>query len=313
MDEAVCRNCGAALPRVALVCPRCGNPVFLLAGRRSRQRRDAAMVGMAGSLLMCAQSAFMLAGGSFALAALAMATRGNVAAAYSTAGTAAILVGFTLLFDLVGVLLLVLSFHRYTRAVTAGATMASADPQRRAFVLHGRVASALLALWLLVTVAWRAALASLVSFYPTPFARIEGVSLAEVQRAASIMLALWVAAAFLLFLGAVFGTRFLLRARGVPLTFPRLLWPLETLVHFCAAAVVFVVAPGLLAGPNLLELSSLAIVQTLGAIELLVVPVLGLLAYASLFLEFSRLHRAAQDVRVAASAAVPTDPPAGEP
>src|SRR5437867_3645798 len=99
----ICRNCGTALPRAALVCPRCGQPVFLLTGRRARQRRDAAMVGMAGSLIMCAQSAFMLAGGSVALAALSAATRGDASAAYATAGTAAILVGFTLLFDLVGV------------------------------------------------------------------------------------------------------------------------------------------------------------------------------------------------------------------
>ena len=45
----------------------------------------------------------------------------------------------------------------------------------------------------------------------------------------------------------------------------------------------------------------------------LLLPVLGLLAYASLFLDFSRLHRAAQDVRAAAPVAVPADPPAGEP
>jgi len=269
---------------------------------------------MAGSLMMCMQSAFMLAGGSVALVALSQATAANMDAARSVAGLAGVLIGFTLLFDLVGVGLLVFSFYQYTQALRAGPTLAAVDAQRRSFVFQGLLATIFLGLWLAVTLAWRGALASFISFYPSPFGpRVGAVSLAEIQRAASIMLALWVAAAFLLFLGAVFGTRFLLRARGVPLTFPRLLWTMETLLHFCAAAVILVIAPGLLANANLLELRSVAVVQTLGAIELLVVPVLGLLAYAFLFRDFSHLHRASQaaPAKPAAPSAAPTDPPAG--
>ena len=307
----VCAGCGTALPRAAIVCPRCGRPVYQLAGRRARRRRNASVVGLAGSLMMAAQSACMLVGGSIALVALSAAASGELDRGRSIAGTAAILVGFALLFDLVGVAFLIGAFHAYSRA--SGVPLGTRDPERRSFLFHGFLATIFLLLWLLVTLAWRGALAAIVTFYPTPFGGgIGPVATADVQRAASIMLGLWVTAAFLLFLGAVYGTRFLARARGMPITFPRLLWPFETFVHVCAAVAILIVAPGLLANLRL-EMSTLSLIETLGAVELIVVPVLGLLAYTFLFRDFVHLYRASIGPIVARPPPepVPAEPPAG--
>jgi len=312
----ICGNCGSALPRAAMVCPRCGRPVYLLRERRALRRRNASVVGMAGALLMGLQSAFMLVGGAIALVALSIATRGDLSGARGIADVAAIFVGLTLLFDLVGVSLLIVSFHHHTRAARAETGLAGPDSARHSLAFYSLLATLFLALWLLVTLAWRGALAAIVSFYPTPFSgAVQLPDLAGLRRAASIMLGLWAAAAFLLFLGAVFGTRFLMRTRGVPLTFPRLLWPLETLVHAGAACAILVLAPGLLTSLQI-EVSTLGLIQTLGVIELLVVPILGLLAYAFLFHDFLRLYRSAEEEgresRAAPVAPAPADPPAGE-
>lgn len=298
-----------------MFCARCGAPVFVLTGRRARRQRDASVVGMVGSLVMVGQSASLLVGGVIALAALGVEVRGDRTGALALGGTALVFVGLTLLFDLLGVSLLAGSFYVHMRTARAAATFAR-DEQARSLAMVGLLATVFLVLWLLVTLAWRVALAALVSFYPTPFgAPIGAVQAEDLRRAASIMLGLWVTAAFLLFLGATFGTRFLRRLRNLPLTFPRLLWPLETFLHFCAALSIAIVAPGLLARTRFeLDLTTLRIVQTLGVIELVIVPALGMLAYLFLFREFRGLLRGPESVAGAPAPAPPTpaDPPAGE-
>lgn len=308
MATPTCAHCGAALPRTALHCPRCGRPAFARSGRRSRRRRDASLLGMVGSLVLAAQSGSMLVGGAIALAALDLAVRGDTGGAVSLAGSAAIFVGFTLLFDLLGVALLAGAFHGHARAIRERGALEDAVA-RQQLARQGRRAAILLVLWLLVTLAWRGALAALVSFYPTPFGGpLEPPAVADVQLAASVMLGLWVAAALLLFAGALNGMRFLRRLRKAPMTLPRALWPLETLVHFAAAVAILAIAPTVLAQLQRLELGTLRIVQTLAVIDLVLVPVLGVLAYAYLFLEFRRLHR---DASLPEPAAAPTVAAAG--
>lgn len=256
--------------------------------RRLKRRRDASVIGMVGAAVMAGQSASMLVGGILALLALRLATGGDLGGATNLAGTALIFVGFTLLFDIIGVGLLSGAFYLHSRAREPEADRAL-ETRRRALTALGFFAAILLIIWILVTVAWRVALAALVSFYPSPFGgTLEGVGAEELRRAASVMLGLWVAAAFLLFLGAFFGTRYLQRSRGVPPTLPRVLWPLETLLHFSAALAILAIAPGLLARA-LIELRTLRLVETLGVLDLIIVPVLGILAYVFLFWEFYRL------------------------
>ncbi|MEK6851895.1 MAG: hypothetical protein AABY30_05090, partial [Candidatus Thermoplasmatota archaeon] len=217
----------------------------------------------------------------------------------------------TLLFDLVGVAALSAAFWIHMRMARAGAPAAARDPGRRSLAFQGTLATVFLLAWVLVTLVWRVALAALVSFYPTPFGVDLGeVAAADLRRAASVMLGLWVAAACLLFLGATFGSRFLQRARGAPITFGRLLWPAETLLHVSAAVVILSVAPGILARPRI-EFTTLQLVEMLGLIELVLVPVLGMLAYAYLFLEFHRLFRRRAPIGTAPLPA-PAAPPGGE-
>ncbi|HKZ63798.1 MAG TPA: zinc ribbon domain-containing protein [Thermoplasmata archaeon] len=311
-----CQHCGAPLAGAALFCARCGRPAFLLAGRRARASRNASVFGMSGALLLILQSAFMLAAGLAALYALSVYVGGDDAAARATGTTAAVFVGITLLFDLVGLSLLSLAFHVFTRNARAGATLAErVSPERRSLGVQGLLATVFLVLWVLVTLTWRGALAALVSFYPTPLGTdLTGVITADVRRAASIMLGLWVVASFLLFLGALFGSRFLRRARGAPLTFGRLLWPAETLLHVGAALAIFAVAPGLLASLPRIDVAMLRVVETLGVVDLVVVPVLGLLAYLYLFREFLAWFRgsALPGVPPASSPAAPSGPPGEE-
>jgi len=310
MAAPVCRECGTALPRAALFCPKCGHALFLLSGRRARRARDASVAGMAGCLLMAAQAVLMLVAGAIAFVALRMATQGDLSGATEVAGGAALALGVALLFDLAGIGLLVFALHTHMRIARTGAVLSN-DPDRRALAFRGFLATLFLALWLVVTLVWRGALAAFVSFYPSPFGiDLSGVGAADVRRAASIMLALWVGAAFLLFLGAVFGATFLQRARGVRLTFWRLLWPLETGIHFCAAVAIALIAPGLLARPRI-ELTALQIVETLGVLELFVVPILGFLAYAVLFRDFYGMFRESPWTRAPRAAPV-ADPPSGE-
>lgn len=306
----VCGNCGTAVPRSALFCAKCGRPVFLLIGRRARRARDASVLGLAGSLLMALQAVLMLATGGIAIVALRIATEGDLTGAVSVAYGAAITVGFALLFDLVGIGLLTGAFSLHTRMARAAATFAGNDLPRRALAFRGLLTTLFLALWLAVTLAWRGALAAFVTFYPSPLGVDLGVGFAELRRAASIMLGLWVAAAFLLFLGALFGTTFLQRARGRPLTFWRLLWPLEALIHFCAAVAIALAAPGLLSDVQI-DLGELQLIGTLGVIELLVVPILGCLAYLVLFREFYGMYREAPWSGSPRGAAAPAEPPGG--
>lgn len=291
MATPTCAHCGTALPKTALHCPKCGRPAFVVAARQDRGRRDASLLGMVGSLVLAVQAASMLVGGAIALAALDLAVRGDTGGAVSLAENAAIFVGFTLLFDLLGIGLLSAALQGHARAIRGRGALEDAEA-RSQLARRGRRAALLLVLWLLVTVAWRGALAALVSFYPTPFGGpLEPPAVADVRLAASVMLGLWVAAALLLFLGAFLGTRFLRRLRGAPMTLPRALWPLETLVHFAAAVAILGIAPTVLAQLQRLELGTLRIVQTLAVVDLVLVPALGVLAYAYLFLEFRRLHR----------------------
>ena len=308
-----CRNCGVTLPRAALFCPRCNRPVFLLSGRRARRTRDASVLGMAGSVLMVLQGAFMLVGGIIALVALRMAAHGDLSGALRTASGAVIPVGMTLLFDLVGVSILAGAFWIHTQMARAGATVAAQDPARRSLALQGLLATVFLASWVLMSLAWRGTLAALVSFYPTPFGVDLGAVVTEdLRRAASVMLGLWVVAASLLFLGALFGSRFLHRARGLPLAFGRLLWPAEALLHVSAAVVIASVAPGILARPRI-EFTTLQLVETLGLVELVLVPVLGMLAYAYLFTDFLHLFREGRvPGAVPAPLPAPVRPPGGE-
>lgn len=305
----VCRNCGSALPRAALFCPHCNRAVFLLTGRRARSARNASVLGMAGSLLMVLQGAFMLVGGAIALVALRLAAYGDLSGGLATAVGAAVFVGVTLLFDLAGISLLVGAFYLHTRTARARATLAPPDPERLALARRGMLATVFLLAWLGVTLAWRIALAGLFSFYPTPFGvDLGGIGTADLRAAASVMLGLWTVAALVLFLGALFGTSFLRRARGAPVTFWRLLWPAETLMNLSMALVILGIAPGLLARPRI-EFSSLQLVETLGTVELALIPILGMLAYAYLFREFLLLFRLG---RAAGPPAAPAEGPAKE-
>jgi len=286
-----------------------------MSGRRAQASRNASLLGLSGSLLMILQSAFMLVGGAVALYALSFAVRGDLTTALEVAGTAAVLVGITLLFDLVGLTFLSTAFWLHAKTARVGPAFAPApDPERRSLAFQGLLAAVFLLLWLLVTLAWRGALAAIVSFYPSPFGTdLGGIASDDLRRAAGVMLGLWVVAAFLLFLGAVFGTRFLQRARGVPVSFWRLLWPAETLLHFGTAVAILAVAPGLLARRLQVEIGTLRVIETLGVLDLLVVPILGLLAYGFLFREFWALFRRAPAPGASppAPAPSPTDPPGG--
>lgn len=311
--STVCGHCGSALSRAALFCARCGRPVFLLTGRRARASRNASVFGMSGSLLMILQSAFMLAGGVVALYALSVYLSGDDTRARDLLGMAAVFVGLTLLFDLVGLSFLALAFRGHTKgARVAGLASGAPTPERRSLAVQGLLATVFLALWVVATLAWRGALAAFVSFYPSPLGADLTAGVGDVRRAASIMLGLWVAASFLLFLAALFGARFLRRARGAPLTFWRLLWPAETFLHATAAIAIFAVAPSLLASLPQVDLTMLRIAETLGALDLVVVPILGLLAYLFLFREFLTLFREMPMPGRGPSPApsrTPTDPP----
>ena len=305
-----CRSCGTALPRAALFCPKCSHPVFTFTGRRARRLKDASLIGLAGSLIMALQSACMLVGGVIALAALNLAVGGDLSGAERVVGTAAIFVGLTLLFDLVGISMLAIAFYFHSRAARASSAFGGApDPERKSLAFQGFLAMVFLLLWILVTLAWRGALAALVSFYPTPLGiDLNGVGAADLRRAASIMLALWVAAAILLFVGTVFGTRFLQRARAAPLKVTYLFWPFETALHAGAALGIALLAQDLLSRPRF-EVSTLGLVQTLGVLDLVIVPVLGLLAYVFLFREFFGMFREVRPAAPPAPTTSPADPP----
>jgi len=306
-----CHNCGMALPRAALFCPKCGRPVFTMSARRAKRARDASLLGIAGSLLMVLQAVLMLATGAIAFSALRIATRGDLTSALGVARSAAVTVGFALLFDLVGVAFLAGAFYIHMRMARAAATFSSNDPDRRALAFRGFLTALFLALWLAVTLAWRGALAAFISFYPSPFGvDLGGVGSAELRRAASIMLGLWVAAAFLLFLAALLGTRFLERARGQRLTFWRLLWPVETAIHFTAAVAIALAAPSLLADVQI-DLGELQLVGILGTIELIVVPILACLAYGSLLRDFYGMFREMPWSHAPGLAPAAADPPGG--
>lgn len=309
-----CRACGAGLPRAALFCPKCGRPAFAFAGRRAQAVRNASVFGMAGSTLMVFQSGCMLAGGVVALSALGVAIRGDTRAAIETAGTAVIFVGLTLLFDLIGVAFLALALYVHAKTARSAARLAPApDPARHSLARQGFLASACLALWLVVTVAWRGALAAFVSFYPTPLGvDLQSIASADVRRGAGIMLGLWVVAAFLFLFGAILSTRFLQRARGAPVTLPRLLWPTETVVHAGTATTIAIVAPGILAQSLAsVQIGTVQAVEVLGGLELIVVPALGLLAYVSLFREFLGLFRESPPARASRTSPAPSEPPGG--
>ena len=287
-----CPQCGAALPRSALYCLRCGRPTYW-SGRRLRRQRDAAVVGLAGSAVMASQSASMLAGGILGLYAVTREFAGDRSGAISLLGVAAVFVGFTLLFDLIGVLLLSGSFYLRSR-VSGVDSSADAETRRRRLAFLGHMAALLLVLWVLVTLAWRVVVAVLVRFYPTPAGGdISAVLGSDLRRAAPIVLGLFVAAAFVLFLASYLGARFLQRARGVPMTFGRFLWPLETFVHFSAAVGFLVLAPSFLRGSPI-ELTALRAGQALVAIDFVLVPALGLLAYLFLFRDFYQGFRGAR-------------------
>jgi putative Mn2+ efflux pump MntP len=121
------------------------------------------------------------------------------------------------------------------------------------------------------------------------------------------MLGLWVAAAFLLFLGARAGARFLRERRGARTTFWRILWPLETLIHFSAALGITLLAPALLARLAQIELTTLRFALVLGMIDLVLVPALGVLAYTYMFGDFLDLYREAR------GAEAPPAPPESAP
>src|SRR3990170_2319269 len=295
-----CRHCGAALPRSAMACPRCGKPVFTVPLRRRRKQRESALVGMAGSAIMAAQSASMVMGGVLAFVALGREFAGARGEALAWLGHASVFVGITLLFDFVGVSLLSGSFFLHSKAVRGEARIDRGVPAPARPAL---LPSVFLLLWVLVTAAWRIALAAILQFYPTPLgADFDQVPVPDLQRAAAIMLGLWVVAAFLLFLGARWGSRFLRETKGRPVTFWRILWPLETLIHF--------VAPALLANLAQLEITTLRTALALGVIDVALVPSLGVLAYTYMFGDFlDRFREARGPAAPSASAPAPVRPP----
>lgn len=303
-----CYKCGAALPRSAMVCPRCGAPTFHMPFQQRRKRRDSALVGMAGSAIMAAQSASMVLGGVFAFIALGREFAGSRGEAVAWLGYASVFVGVTLLFDLVGVSLLSGSFFLHSKAVRSEAR---ADPRLRPLARTALLASVFLLVWVLVTVAWRVALAVIIQFYPTPFgADFDRVPVPDLQRAAAVTLGLWVVAAFFLFLGARGGSRFLRELKGRPVTFWRILWPLETLIHFVAAVGIALVAPLLLANLAQLEITALRVALALGLIDFALVPSLGVLAYTYMFGDFlDRFREAQEPASPAPPAPVPARPP----
>lgn len=287
-----CRYCGTALPRSALTCPRCGRPSFSVPVRERRKRRDSSLVGMAGAAMMAAQSASMVIGGVLALIALSRELASSRGEALAWLGYASVFIGVTLLFDLVGVSLLSASFYLHSKSLRGEARV---DPNLRPLARTALLASVFLLLWVLVTIAWRAALAVIIQFYPTPLgANFNQVPVPDVRRAAAVMLGLWVVAAFLLFLGARWGARFLRETKGRPVTFWRILWPMETLIHFVAATGLALVAPILLANLAQLEFTSLRIAIALATIDLTLVPSLGFLAYSFMFGDFRNRFREAR-------------------
>ncbi len=314
MAAPICRSCGSALPRSALFCPRCNAPVFAMTGRRARRVRTASLFGTVGSLVMALQAGCMLVGGGIALYALSVAVAGDLRSAERVVGVAAIFVGFALLFDLVGVAFLGIAFHIHSRAARASVTLGGAHPGRARVAFEGFLATVFLFLWISVTLAWRGLVAAFVAVYPTPLGLdlSGGVQTQALRDAAAIILPLWVAAAFLLFLGAVFGTRFLMGARGKVTGVAQMFWPLETGLHAFAALAIALVAQSVLASPRGYELSTLTLVQTLGLLDLVIVPFLGLVAYLALFREFLGMFREGRTPARPAVAASPADPPGGE-
>jgi hypothetical protein len=132
----------------------------------------------------------------------------------------------------------------------------------------------------------------------------------DLQRAAAVTLGLWVVAAFFLFLGARWGSRFLREMKGRPVTFWRILWPLETLIHFVAAVGIALVAPLLLANLAQLEITALRTALALGLIDFALVPSLGVLAYTYMFGDFlDRFREAREPASPAPPAPVPARPP----
>ncbi len=248
---------------------------------------------MAGSAVMAAQSASMVMGGVLAFIALGREFAGDRGGALAWLGYAAVFVGVTLLFDLVGVALLSTSFFLHSKALRGEARI---DPKLRALSGTALFTSVFLLLWLLVTVAWRVAFALIIRFYPTPFgANFDRVPVPDLQRAAAVMLGLWIVAAFFLFLGARWGSRFLRELKGRPLTFWRILWPLETAIHFVAAVGIILVAPTILANLAQHEITTLRIALALGLIDLVLVPSLGVLAYTYMFGDFLDRFREARE------------------
>ena len=300
-----CRHCGAPIPRSAMACPRCGKPVFTVPALRQRKRRESALVGLAGSAIMAAQSASLVIGGVLAFVALNREFAGSRGEALAWLGHASVFVGLTLLFDFVGVSLLSGSFFLNSKATRADARL---NPTLLALTRLSLLASVFLLLWVLVTAAWRVALAAIIQFYPTPFgADFDQVPVPDLQRAAAIMLGLWVVAAFLQFLGAWRGSKFLRETKGRPVTFWRILWPLETFIHFVAASSIALVAPSLLANLAQLEVTTLRIALALGVIDVVLVPSLGVLAYTYMFGDFLDRFREARE-----PAAPPAPTPAPE-
>jgi hypothetical protein len=235
----------------------------------------------------------MFIGGALAFVALGRWFAGSLAEALAWLGYAAVFVGVTLLFDLVGVSLLAWSFSLHSKAVRAEArTHVDLRPLARPALL----AAILLVLWVLVTAAWRVSLAAIVQFYPSPFGvDFDRVPVPDLQRAAAVMLGLWVVAAFLLFLGSRWGSQFLRQTKGRPATFWRILWPLETFIHFVAATGIALVAPTLLANLAQLEITTLRTALALGLIDVVLVPCLGVLAYTYMFGDFLDRFREARE------------------
>lgn len=276
-----CRHCGAALPRSALACPQCGVPAYSAPITPRRRWREAVLVGMAGSGIMAAQSASMVIGGALAFVALGREFAGARGEALVWIGHASVFVGFTLLFDLVGVSLLAYSFLLHARILRREAR--SGPKIRARAVQSGRTAGLLFA-WVLVTIAWRVILAAIIRFYPTPFgANFDRIPVPALQRAASVMLAMWVLAAFLLFLGARSGARLLREMDNRPASFWRILWPLEAFIHLLAAVGLALVVPVLLANLGQIEVTTLRIALALAVVDAVLVPTLGFLAYTYLF------------------------------
>src|SRR3989304_3541967 len=83
-----CRHCGASLPRPRMACPRCGKPVFTVPALRLRRRRESALVGLAGSAIMAAQSASLVIGGVLAFVALNREVAGSPGGAPAPPGAA---------------------------------------------------------------------------------------------------------------------------------------------------------------------------------------------------------------------------------